>query len=134
MRLEGASHQSHIKATSKPPELGGLRFHGDGEAQEPAGVPAAGVHLVPVGAEHPENPWRSGTPGRNPRTHPRVSLVLRKWKHGSSMCIWDGTHKSSGLLSLIGGALISTSGHVMRSELTTISSIRTCSLRFFRPD
>lgn len=29
------------------PELGGLCFHGDGEAQHPGGVPAGGVHLVP---------------------------------------------------------------------------------------
>lgn len=33
-------------------ELGGLRFHGDGEAQDPRGVPAGGVDVVPgEGAE-----------------------------------------------------------------------------------
>jgi len=33
------------------PELGGLRFHGDGESQHPGGVPAGGVHLVPAGQQ-----------------------------------------------------------------------------------
>lgn len=58
-------------------ELGGLRFHGDGEAQDPRGVPAGGVDVIPaedkrVGSDNP-----SGRRQKNVEIRLNEQLQLR---------------------------------------------------------
>lgn len=70
-------------------------------------------------------------------THPRVSLVLRKSKQGSSMCIWNPPPQNN---SVNNGGMTASKRECVETEkqhivmLTTNSSISVCSLKALGPD